>query len=147
MLQLKTQHKQPQIHCPFCASCHKFGCYTKLSQANKSSFDLSTCESLVVLLKKRTVPLSPWKGARKCGSIVVVLPHIHLIYYARTRGENITRPAFCLPHAHFLPFAHAFLPSLTLNANLHAHQKSIYADKRQRGKTALAAFLPPLTHL
>jgi len=68
------------------------------------------------------------------------LPHIHLIHYARTREENITRPAFRLPHAHLLP-------SLALNTHFYALKKGIYADKQQRGKTALAAFLPPLTHL
>ena len=139
MLQLKTQYKQPQIHYPFCASWHKFGCYTKLSQANKSSFGLSTCEILVALLKSVLFPSPPGKEQRSAA--LSSLPcRTYTIYYARAREEHITRPAFRLPHAHLLP-------SLALNAHFNARKKGIYADKRQRGKAAFVTFLPPLTHL
>ena len=90
MLQLKTQHKQPQIHCPFCASWHKFGYYTKLSQANKSSFDLSTCESLVVLLKSVQFPSPPGKelGSAALSSLSC---RTYTLYITRARAKSTSQ--------------------------------------------------------
>ena len=112
VLQLKTQHKQPQIHCPFCASWHKFGCYTKLSQANKSSFGLSTCESLVALLKSVLFPSPP--GKEPGSAALSSLPcRTYTLYITRAHAKSTSRGLhfafrtriFYLSPTHFCPLS------------------------------------------